>query len=120
MAAQVFWAVFYSSRWPSQIGPTADFDGATIPPPIFSMCETIHNCCYRGDEGAMSHPLEFGSSEKGNRERNKHSITISQPGFENLCNDSSDIGFMISHDFSSGLLVVIKICQFPVRPIQSK
>ena len=32
MAAQVFWAVFYSSRWPSQIGPTADFDGAAIPP----------------------------------------------------------------------------------------
>ena len=37
LAAQVFWAVFYSSRRPSQIGPTADFDGAAIPPPIFSM-----------------------------------------------------------------------------------
>jgi len=37
MAAQVFWAVFYSSRQLSQIGPTADFDGAAIPPPIFSM-----------------------------------------------------------------------------------
>ena len=37
MAALVFWAVFYSSRWPSQIGPTADFDGAFIPPPLFSM-----------------------------------------------------------------------------------
>ena len=30
-------AVFYSSRWLSQIGPTADFDGAAIQPPIFSM-----------------------------------------------------------------------------------
>ena len=40
MAAQVFWAVFYSIRWPSQIGPTADFDGAAIPPPIFSMPPT--------------------------------------------------------------------------------
>ena len=37
MAAQVCWTVFYSSRRPSQIGPTADFDGAAIPPPIFSM-----------------------------------------------------------------------------------
>ena len=37
MAAQVFWAIIYSSRRPSQIGPTADFDGAAIPPPIFSM-----------------------------------------------------------------------------------
>ena len=33
MASQIFWAVFYSSRWPSQIGPTADFDGAANPPP---------------------------------------------------------------------------------------
>ena len=37
MAAQVFWAVFYSSWRPSQIGPTADFDGAATPPPICSM-----------------------------------------------------------------------------------
>ena len=36
MAAQVFCAVFYSSWRPSQIGPTADFDGAAIPPSIFS------------------------------------------------------------------------------------
>ena len=28
---------FYSSRRPSQIGPTADFDSVAIPPPIFSM-----------------------------------------------------------------------------------
>ena len=42
MAAQVFWAVFYSSRWPSQIGPTADFDGAAIPPPIFPMNRYMH------------------------------------------------------------------------------
>ena len=41
MAAHAFWAVFYSSRWPSQIGPTADFDGAAIPPPIFSMPDSI-------------------------------------------------------------------------------
>ena len=37
MTAQVFWSVFYSSQQPSQIGPTADFDGAAIPPTIFSM-----------------------------------------------------------------------------------
>ena len=37
MAAQVFWAVFYSSLWPSQVGPTADFGGAAIPPSISSM-----------------------------------------------------------------------------------
>ena len=37
MAAQVVWAVFYSSQRPSKIGPTADFNGAAIPPPIFSM-----------------------------------------------------------------------------------
>ena len=37
MAAQVFWAVCYSNQQPSQIGLTADFDGAAIPPPIFSM-----------------------------------------------------------------------------------
>ena len=30
IAAHTFWAVFYSS-------PTADFDGAAIPPPIFFM-----------------------------------------------------------------------------------
>ena len=40
MAAQVFGAVIYSSQRPSQIGPTADFDGADIPPPIFSMHDT--------------------------------------------------------------------------------
>ena len=34
MAAQVFWAGFYSSQRPS---PTADFNSAAIPPPIFSM-----------------------------------------------------------------------------------
>ena len=37
MSAHVFWAVFCSSRRPSQIGPTADFHSAAIPPPIFSM-----------------------------------------------------------------------------------
>ena len=37
IAAQVFWAVFYSSQRPSQLGPTAYFYGAAIPPPIFSM-----------------------------------------------------------------------------------
>ena len=36
MAAQV-----YSRQRPSQIGPTADFDGAAIPPPIFSMGHTF-------------------------------------------------------------------------------
>jgi hypothetical protein len=41
MAAQVFWAVFYSSRRLSQIGPTADFDSAAIPLPIFSMIWSI-------------------------------------------------------------------------------
>ena len=54
-------------------------------------CESIHNFCYRGDEGAIVCSLEFGSSEQGNRKRNKHSITINQPGFENLYNDSADI-----------------------------
>ena len=37
MAPQVFLSVFYSSRRPSQSGPIADFEGAAIPPPIFSM-----------------------------------------------------------------------------------
>ena len=41
MAAQVFWAVFYSIQQPSQISPTADFDGAAIPPPIISMATSI-------------------------------------------------------------------------------
>ena len=40
MAAQLCCAVFYSSQQLNQIGPTADFDGAAIPPPIFSMCQT--------------------------------------------------------------------------------
>ena len=35
--ALAFGAVFYSSQQLSQIYPTADFDGAAIPPPIFSM-----------------------------------------------------------------------------------
>ena len=46
MAAQVFWAVSYSSRQPSQISPTADFDGAAISLPIISMvplCEIQQN-----------------------------------------------------------------------------
>ena len=38
MAAQVFLALLYYSQWPSKIGPTADFDGAAIPPPIIYMC----------------------------------------------------------------------------------
>ena len=42
MAAQVFSAVFYSSQRPSQISPTADFVGAAIPPPIFSMLCRIY------------------------------------------------------------------------------
>ena len=37
MAAHAFWTVFYFSHRPSQIGPKADFDGAAIQPPIFSM-----------------------------------------------------------------------------------
>ena len=41
MVAQVFWAVFYSSQRPSQIGSTTDSNGATTPPPIFSMILTI-------------------------------------------------------------------------------
>ena len=41
MAAQVFWNVFYSSQRPSQIGPTADFYHAAIPPPIFSMFDMM-------------------------------------------------------------------------------
>ena len=48
MVAQVFWAVYYFSRQPRQIGPTADFDGATIPPPIFSMFEPP---CTSGSDG---------------------------------------------------------------------
>ena len=32
-----YMAVFYSRRWPSQIGPTADFNSAAIPPNIFSI-----------------------------------------------------------------------------------
>ena len=37
MAAQVFGAIFYASRQPNKIGPTADFDGAAIPFTIFFM-----------------------------------------------------------------------------------
>ena len=36
MAAQVFWAVIYSSQRQSQIGQTADCDSAAIPTQIFS------------------------------------------------------------------------------------
>ena len=43
MAAQVVWAVFYSSQRPSQIGPTVDFDGAAILPTKFSMVTKIFN-----------------------------------------------------------------------------
>ena len=35
MAAQIFWAVFYSSRLQSKIDPTTDFDGAAILPLYF-------------------------------------------------------------------------------------
>ena len=42
IAAQVFLGCFYSSRLPSQIGPTADFEDAAIPPPIFSMGIIFH------------------------------------------------------------------------------
>ena len=45
MSAQVFWAVFYSSQRPSQISPTADFDDAAIPAPIFSMVGVITSLC---------------------------------------------------------------------------
>ena len=41
MAAQVFLAVFYSTQCLSQIGPTADFDSAAIPPPIFFMGDKV-------------------------------------------------------------------------------
>ena len=41
MDAHAFWAVFCSSRWPRQIGPTADLDSAAIPPPIFSMLRIV-------------------------------------------------------------------------------
>ena len=37
----VFGLFFYSSQRPSQIGPTADFDGAAIPPLIFSMAQPM-------------------------------------------------------------------------------
>ena len=33
----LFGLFFYSSPLPSQISPTADYNGAAIPPPIFSM-----------------------------------------------------------------------------------
>ena len=35
MAAYNFWAIFCSSQQPSQIGQTAEKDGAAIPSPIF-------------------------------------------------------------------------------------
>ena len=41
MPAKVFWAVFLFQQMASHIGPTADFDGAAIPPPIFSMSLVI-------------------------------------------------------------------------------
>ena len=36
----LFGLFFYSSRQPSQIGPTADFDGAAIPP-LYFPCVTV-------------------------------------------------------------------------------
>ena len=39
MAAHAFSAAFDSSQQPSQSGPTTDFDGAAVPPPIFSMIQ---------------------------------------------------------------------------------
>ena len=51
MAAKVFWAVFYFSRRPSQIGPMADFNNAAIPPPIFSMPEPYTNIIYFCPQG---------------------------------------------------------------------
>ena len=49
MAAQVFWTVFYSSRQPSPIGPTADFEGAAIPPLYF------HEPYHQGTSGRYAH-----------------------------------------------------------------
>ena len=65
MSAQVSWAVFYSSQQPSQIGPTADFDGAAIPPPIFSKRVTLKVCP----------PIAIGSSGI-HWKQTKSSITV--------------------------------------------
>ena len=40
MVAHAFWAVFCSSCQPSQIGPTAENDGAVVPSPIFLLVKT--------------------------------------------------------------------------------
>ena len=54
IAAHAFWAVFCSSQQPRQIGPTADFKGAAIPPPIFSMEKIIRH----RDWGDFNDPLD--------------------------------------------------------------
>ena len=47
MAAHAFWAVFYSSQQPNEIGPTAENNDAAITPPIFFLKNGKHcnRCC---------------------------------------------------------------------------
>ena len=53
MAAHAFWAVFCSSQQSRQIGPTPDFEGAAIPPTIYSMERIIRH----RDWGDFNDPL---------------------------------------------------------------
>ena len=47
---------FYSSRWPNQIGPTAENNSAAIPPPIFFMATYIF-LNFSNQEGEESYSI---------------------------------------------------------------
>ena len=51
-----FGLFFIPARRLSQIGPTADFDGAAIPPPIFSMVHST-TLCFKVSYGGVASQL---------------------------------------------------------------
>ena len=62
-----FWAVFHSSQRPSQIGPTADFDGTAIPisnPYIFQGLKWSAKIEVGGNQGPPTHPGYIGSEQR--------------------------------------------------------
>ena len=60
MAAHTFWAVFCSSRRPSQIGPTAENNSAAIPPPIFFLpCTILSHFDYIHSSSYQNHHVQL-------------------------------------------------------------